>query len=108
MGRDGCVNAALTMPLELLPYVSHADGSQTLFPQNDYRDPLIKQQGIFDKLWSFFHLALNLLQIRYGHAKPPSAYVPYPRHFRWMEVIRSATSSASRAHILSHKESHLY
>lgn len=27
---------------------------------------------------------------------------------RWMEVIRSATSSASRAHILSHKESHLY
>uniref|UniRef100_A0ABI7YIH6 FERM, ARHGEF and pleckstrin domain-containing protein 1 n=1 Tax=Felis catus TaxID=9685 RepID=A0ABI7YIH6_FELCA len=27
---------------------------------------------------------------------------------RWMEVIRSATSSASRAHILSHKESHVY
>lgn len=28
---------------------------------------------------------------------------------RWMEVIRSATTcSASRAHILSHKESHLY
>lgn len=27
---------------------------------------------------------------------------------RWMEVIRSATSSASRAHILSHKESRLY
>ncbi|XP_028724062.1 FERM, ARHGEF and pleckstrin domain-containing protein 1 isoform X1 [Peromyscus leucopus] len=27
---------------------------------------------------------------------------------RWMEVIRSATSSSSRAHILSHKESHLY
>ncbi|XP_008821814.1 FERM, ARHGEF and pleckstrin domain-containing protein 1 isoform X2 [Nannospalax galili] len=27
---------------------------------------------------------------------------------RWMEVIRSATSSASRVHILSHKESHLY
>lgn len=27
---------------------------------------------------------------------------------RWMEVIRSATGSASRAHILSHKESHLY
>lgn len=27
---------------------------------------------------------------------------------RWMEVIRSATSSASRAHILSHKESHAY
>ncbi|XP_040600396.1 FERM, ARHGEF and pleckstrin domain-containing protein 1 isoform X2 [Mesocricetus auratus] len=27
---------------------------------------------------------------------------------RWMEVIRSATCSASRAHILSHKESHLY
>lgn len=27
---------------------------------------------------------------------------------RWMEVIRSATSSASRAHSLSHKESHLY
>ncbi|KAF5920392.1 hypothetical protein HPG69_009642 [Diceros bicornis minor] len=26
----------------------------------------------------------------------------------WMEVIRSATSSASRAHILSHKESHVY
>ncbi|XP_035582470.1 FERM, ARHGEF and pleckstrin domain-containing protein 1 isoform X3 [Zalophus californianus] len=27
---------------------------------------------------------------------------------RWMEVIRSATSSASRAHIPSHKESHVY
>uniref|UniRef100_A0A452SVD0 FERM, ARHGEF and pleckstrin domain-containing protein 1 n=1 Tax=Ursus americanus TaxID=9643 RepID=A0A452SVD0_URSAM len=27
---------------------------------------------------------------------------------RWMEVIRSATSSASRAPILSHKESHVY
>ncbi|XP_074845586.1 FERM, ARHGEF and pleckstrin domain-containing protein 1 isoform X4 [Carettochelys insculpta] len=27
---------------------------------------------------------------------------------RWMEVIRSATSSASRAHVLSHKESHVY
>uniref|UniRef100_A0A8C0N8A5 FERM, ARHGEF and pleckstrin domain-containing protein 1 n=1 Tax=Canis lupus familiaris TaxID=9615 RepID=A0A8C0N8A5_CANLF len=27
---------------------------------------------------------------------------------RWMEVIRSATSSASRTHILSHKESHVY
>ncbi|XP_004858688.1 FERM, RhoGEF and pleckstrin domain-containing protein 1 isoform X2 [Heterocephalus glaber] len=27
---------------------------------------------------------------------------------RWMEVIRSATSSASRAHLLSHKESHMY
>ncbi|XP_069858808.1 FERM, ARHGEF and pleckstrin domain-containing protein 1 [Dipodomys merriami] len=27
---------------------------------------------------------------------------------RWMEVIRSATSSASKAHILSHKESHVY
>lgn len=27
---------------------------------------------------------------------------------RWMEVIRSATTSASRAHILSHKESRLY
>ncbi|XP_045042657.2 FERM, ARHGEF and pleckstrin domain-containing protein 1 isoform X2 [Desmodus rotundus] len=27
---------------------------------------------------------------------------------RWMEVIRSATSSASRAHILSHNESHVY
>ncbi|XP_045444707.1 FERM, ARHGEF and pleckstrin domain-containing protein 1 isoform X4 [Pipistrellus kuhlii] len=27
---------------------------------------------------------------------------------RWMEVIRSATSAASRAHSLSHKESHLY
>lgn len=27
---------------------------------------------------------------------------------RWMDVIRSATSSASRAHILSHKESHVY
>lgn len=27
---------------------------------------------------------------------------------RWMEVIRSATSSSSRAHIPSHKESHLY
>ncbi|XP_051016942.1 FERM, ARHGEF and pleckstrin domain-containing protein 1 [Acomys russatus] len=27
---------------------------------------------------------------------------------RWMEVIRSATTSASRAHVLSHKESHLY
>ncbi|XP_031322096.1 FERM, ARHGEF and pleckstrin domain-containing protein 1 isoform X1 [Camelus dromedarius] len=27
---------------------------------------------------------------------------------RWMEVIRSATSSASRAHVLSHKESHMY
>ncbi|XP_016059309.1 PREDICTED: FERM, RhoGEF and pleckstrin domain-containing protein 1 [Miniopterus natalensis] len=27
---------------------------------------------------------------------------------RWMEVIRSATSSASRAHSLSHKESHVY
>ncbi|XP_011361524.1 FERM, ARHGEF and pleckstrin domain-containing protein 1 [Pteropus vampyrus] len=27
---------------------------------------------------------------------------------RWMEVIRSATSSASRAHILSHKDSHVY
>ncbi|KAF4025787.1 hypothetical protein G4228_017730, partial [Cervus hanglu yarkandensis] len=27
---------------------------------------------------------------------------------RWMEVIRSATSSASRAHALSHKESHMY
>uniref|UniRef100_A0A8C6CUA8 FERM, ARHGEF and pleckstrin domain-containing protein 1 n=1 Tax=Moschus moschiferus TaxID=68415 RepID=A0A8C6CUA8_MOSMO len=27
---------------------------------------------------------------------------------RWMEVIRSATSSASRAHTLSHKESHVY
>ncbi|XP_053419550.1 FERM, ARHGEF and pleckstrin domain-containing protein 1 isoform X2 [Nycticebus coucang] len=27
---------------------------------------------------------------------------------RWMEVIRSATSSASRAHVLSHKESHTY
>nr|XP_025730777.1 FERM, ARHGEF and pleckstrin domain-containing protein 1 [Callorhinus ursinus] len=27
---------------------------------------------------------------------------------RWMEVIRSATSSASRAHTPSHKESHVY
>ncbi|XP_054575869.1 FERM, ARHGEF and pleckstrin domain-containing protein 1 isoform X2 [Eptesicus fuscus] len=27
---------------------------------------------------------------------------------RWMEVIRSATSAASRAHSLSHKESHVY
>ncbi|XP_050803766.1 FERM, ARHGEF and pleckstrin domain-containing protein 1 isoform X3 [Gopherus flavomarginatus] len=27
---------------------------------------------------------------------------------RWMEVIRSATSSASRTHVLSHKESHVY
>lgn len=27
---------------------------------------------------------------------------------RWMEVIRSATSSASRTHMLSHKESHVY
>uniref|UniRef100_A0A5K1V740 FERM, ARHGEF and pleckstrin domain-containing protein 1 n=1 Tax=Macaca mulatta TaxID=9544 RepID=A0A5K1V740_MACMU len=27
---------------------------------------------------------------------------------RWMEVIRSATSSASRAHVLSHKESLVY
>uniref|UniRef100_A0A8C8ZLW6 FERM, ARHGEF and pleckstrin domain-containing protein 1 n=1 Tax=Prolemur simus TaxID=1328070 RepID=A0A8C8ZLW6_PROSS len=27
---------------------------------------------------------------------------------RWMEVIRSATSSASQAHVLSHKESHVY
>ncbi|XP_019488214.1 PREDICTED: FERM, RhoGEF and pleckstrin domain-containing protein 1 isoform X1 [Hipposideros armiger] len=27
---------------------------------------------------------------------------------RWMDVIRSATSSASRAHVLSHKESHVY
>ncbi|MXQ89777.1 hypothetical protein E5288_WYG011566 [Bos mutus] len=27
---------------------------------------------------------------------------------RWMEVIRSATSSASRAHAPSHKESHVY
>ncbi|XP_058898001.1 FERM, ARHGEF and pleckstrin domain-containing protein 1 isoform X2 [Kogia breviceps] len=27
---------------------------------------------------------------------------------RWMEVIRSATSSASRAHVLSHKEPHVY
>uniref|UniRef100_A0A8C5VHP9 FERM, ARHGEF and pleckstrin domain-containing protein 1 n=1 Tax=Microcebus murinus TaxID=30608 RepID=A0A8C5VHP9_MICMU len=27
---------------------------------------------------------------------------------RWMEVIRSATSSASQAHALSHKESHVY
>lgn len=27
---------------------------------------------------------------------------------RWMEVIRSATSSVSRAHILSHNESHVY
>ncbi|XP_020038904.2 FERM, ARHGEF and pleckstrin domain-containing protein 1 isoform X1 [Castor canadensis] len=27
---------------------------------------------------------------------------------RWMEVIRSATSSASRAHVLSHKEAHVY
>ncbi|XP_066094147.1 FERM, ARHGEF and pleckstrin domain-containing protein 1 isoform X3 [Saccopteryx bilineata] len=27
---------------------------------------------------------------------------------RWMEVIRSATSSASRAHLLSHKEAHVY
>nr|XP_021585534.1 FERM, ARHGEF and pleckstrin domain-containing protein 1 isoform X1 [Ictidomys tridecemlineatus] len=27
---------------------------------------------------------------------------------RWMEVIRSATSSASRAHVSSHKESHMY
>ncbi|XP_054557661.1 FERM, ARHGEF and pleckstrin domain-containing protein 1 [Talpa occidentalis] len=27
---------------------------------------------------------------------------------RWMEVIRSATSSATRAHMLSHKESHGY
>ncbi|XP_053521328.1 FERM, ARHGEF and pleckstrin domain-containing protein 1 [Artibeus jamaicensis] len=27
---------------------------------------------------------------------------------RWMEVIRSATSSASRTHILSHNESHVY
>ncbi|KAM5312598.1 FERM, ARHGEF and pleckstrin domain-containing protein 1 isoform 2-T7 [Glossophaga mutica] len=27
---------------------------------------------------------------------------------RWMEVIRSATSSPSRAHILSHNESHVY
>ncbi|KAM6178672.1 FERM, ARHGEF and pleckstrin domain-containing protein 1 isoform 2-T2 [Rhynchocyon petersi] len=27
---------------------------------------------------------------------------------RWMEVIRSATSSAPRTHILSHKESHVY
>ncbi|XP_023570931.1 FERM, ARHGEF and pleckstrin domain-containing protein 1 isoform X2 [Octodon degus] len=27
---------------------------------------------------------------------------------RWMEVIRSATCSASQAHILSHKESHVY
>ncbi|KAM7110973.1 FERM, ARHGEF and pleckstrin domain-containing protein 1 isoform 1-T3 [Molossus nigricans] len=27
---------------------------------------------------------------------------------RWMEVIRSATSSASRAHVPSHKESHAY
>ncbi|XP_027632114.1 FERM, ARHGEF and pleckstrin domain-containing protein 1 isoform X2 [Tupaia chinensis] len=27
---------------------------------------------------------------------------------RWMEVIRSATSSASRGHVLSHKESHVY
>ncbi|XP_037656418.1 FERM, ARHGEF and pleckstrin domain-containing protein 1 [Choloepus didactylus] len=27
---------------------------------------------------------------------------------RWMEVIRSATSSVSRTHILSHKESHVY
>ncbi|XP_036901958.1 FERM, ARHGEF and pleckstrin domain-containing protein 1 [Sturnira hondurensis] len=27
---------------------------------------------------------------------------------RWMEVIRSATISASRAHILSHNESHVY
>ncbi|XP_005374138.1 PREDICTED: FERM, RhoGEF and pleckstrin domain-containing protein 1 isoform X2 [Chinchilla lanigera] len=27
---------------------------------------------------------------------------------RWMEVIRSATCSASRAHVLSHKESHVY
>ncbi|XP_063103028.1 FERM, ARHGEF and pleckstrin domain-containing protein 1 isoform X2 [Cavia porcellus] len=27
---------------------------------------------------------------------------------RWMEVIRSATSSASRTHVLSHKESHGY
>lgn len=27
---------------------------------------------------------------------------------RWMEVIRSATSSTSRAHVLSHRESHGY
>ncbi|XP_066236756.1 FERM, ARHGEF and pleckstrin domain-containing protein 1 isoform X4 [Saccopteryx leptura] len=27
---------------------------------------------------------------------------------RWMEVIRSATSSASRAHVLSHREAHVY